>query len=262
MNKRIQSLFTGSEKVLSVFVTAGFPRLEDTLPICETLAESGVKLIELGAPFSDSIADGPTIQAANETALANGANLAWALATAQRFRARYDARLILMGSFNPLLQYGMERFCADAQEAGVDGVIAPDLPPAYYLQNYREMFEQRALANIFLVTEQTPAARLRQIDEASQGFIYAVSSAGVTGGSLAIDAPRRDYLQQLRAQVKAPLMVGFGISNRAQFQAVTQYADGAIVGSAFVRALARAADVRQTTAEFIRQLSPSFPAAI
>lgn len=254
MNQRIHSLFTGGEKVLSVFVTAGFPRLEDTLPICETLAENGVKLIELGVPFSDSIADGPTIQAANERALLNGANLAWTLEIAKSLRARSDARLILMGSLNPLLQYGMERFCADAQASGADGVIVPDLPPDYYLQNYREMFARHDLANIFLVTAETPAARLQQIDEASEGFIYAVSSAGVTGGSVALDTTRREYLQRLRAQVKAPLMVGFGIGNRAQFDAVTQYADGAIIGSAFVRALEIANDARTATREFVSRM--------
>ena len=252
MNQRIHSLFTGGEKVLSVFVTAGFPRLADTLPICETLAESGVKLIELGVPFSDSIADGPTIQTANERALANGANLAWTLEAAQALRAQSDVRLILMGSLNPLLQYGMERFCADAQAAGVDGLIVPDLPPDYYGQHFREMFGRYELANILLVTAETPKARLQLLDEASEGFIYAVSSAGVTGGSLAIDTERLEYLQRLRAQVKAPLMVGFGISNREQFNVVTQYADGAIVGSAFVRALEAADDVRQATKEFLR----------
>ena len=206
MNKRLKSLFAGGEKALSVFVTAGFPRLADTLPVCRALAESGVKLIELGVPFSDSIADGPTIQAANERALANGANLAWTLEVAKTLRAQCDVPLILMGSLNPLLQYGMERFCADAQAAGVDGLIVPDLPPDYYRQHFREMFGRYELANIFLVTAETPTERLRLIDEASEGFIYAVSSAGVTGGSLAIDTGRLEYLQRLRANVKAPLM--------------------------------------------------------
>ena len=251
MNKRLKSLFAGGEKALSVFVTAGFPRLADTLPVCRALAESGVKLIELGVPFSDSIADGPTIQGANERALANGANLAWTLEVAKTLRAQYDVPLILMGSLNPLLQYGMERFCADAQAAGVDGLIVPDLPPDYYRQHFREMFGRYELANIFLVTAETPTERLRLIDEASEGFIYAVSSAGVTGGSLAIDTGRLEYLQRLRANVKAPLMVGFGISNREQFNAVTQFADGAIVGSAFVRALEAADDVCAATREFV-----------
>jgi tryptophan synthase alpha chain len=250
-NERLAQLFQRPGKVLSVFVTAGFPRLADTLPVCETLAENGVGLIELGVPFSDSIADGPAIQQANETALNNGANLAWTLKAARALRARSDARLLLMGSLNPLLQYGMERFCAEAQAAGADGVIVPDLPVEYYLARYRKLFERHSLANIFLVTEETATARLRLIDEASAGFIYAVSSAGVTGGSLAVDEARRAYLQRLRATVNAPLMVGFGIENREQFVAVTEFADGAIVGSAFVRALAKARDTRVAAREFV-----------
>jgi tryptophan synthase alpha chain len=249
-NKRLTQLF-GEDKVLSVFVTAGFPRLADTLPVCETLAAAGVRLIELGVPFSDSVADGPAIQAANERALKNGASLSWTLAQTRLLRARCDVRVILMGSLNPLLQYGMERFCADAEAAGADGVIVPDLPPDYFLAHYREAFARHHLANIFLVTAETPAARLRLIDEASTGFIYAVSSAGVTGGHLAVDEARRAYLERLRQTVSAPVMVGFGIANREQFRAVTQHADGAIVGSAFVRALDGAADARAATKDFV-----------
>ncbi len=262
-NDRLKKLFgsgstnrgaKGGRKIFSVFVTAGFPRLEDTVPVCEALAENGVGLIELGIPFSDSIADGPTIQAANERALANGASLSWTLDTLREIRGRIDVPILLMGSLNPILQYGVERFCKDAKDAGADGVILPDLPPEFYLQNYREFFAKSGLSNIFLITSNTPDERIRMIDEASDSFIYAVSMAGVTGNGLQLDKGRRDYLKQLNAmELKSPIVVGFGIEKREQFEEVSSYAAGAIVGSAFLRAIENADDVRSATKDFVKK---------
>ena len=256
-NDRLKNLFggfSGGKKIFSVFVTAGFPNLDDTIPVCEALAESGVDLIELGIPFSDSIADGPTIQAANERALANGASLSWTLDVLSKNRRLMDKPILLMGSLNPILQYGEERFCRDARDAGADGVILPDLPLEFYLQNYRELFEQNDLVNVFLVTSNTSDERIRMIDEASDSFIYAVSMAGVTGKGLQIDDERRAYLKRLTGlHLRSPLMVGFGIEKREQFEEVTNYAAGAIVGSAFLRAIENAKDVRQATREFVKK---------
>jgi tryptophan synthase alpha chain len=252
-DNRLENLFTSGKKIFSVFVTAGFPNLEDTVPVCETLSESGAGLIELGVPFSDSIADGPTIQAANEKALRNGVTLEWVLETLREIRSRTDIPIILMGSLNPVLQYGVERFCREAKEAGADGTILPDLPLEIYLREYREIFERNGLSNIFLVTSNTSDERIRQIDEASSSFIYAVSMAGVTGKGLQIDDERRDYLERLvNLNLRSPLMVGFGIEKREQFQEVARYASGAIVGSAFLRAIENASDVKEATREFTK----------
>ncbi|MEP6923470.1 MAG: tryptophan synthase subunit alpha, partial [Pyrinomonadaceae bacterium] len=176
LNNRLSKLFSQNKKLFSIFVTAGFPRLDSTVEIVETLDASGVDLIELGIPFSDSIADGATIQHANEAALANGASLAYTLETLREIRKRgVEMPVILMGSLNPILQYGVEKFCIEAKKAGADGLILPDLPLEFYLQNFRELFETHDLANIFLVTSNTPESRIRQIDAASNSFIYAVS---------------------------------------------------------------------------------------
>jgi tryptophan synthase alpha chain len=256
-DNRLANLFGGlggGKKIFSVFVTAGFPNLEDTLPVCETLAESGAGLIELGIPFSDSIADGPTVQAANERALANGASLGWTLETLREIRRQTQIPILLMGSLNPILQYGEERFCREAKTAGADGVILPDLPLEFYLQNYRGLFEQNELANVFLITSNTTEERIREIDDASSSFIYAVSMAGVTGKDLRIDDERRSYLERLVGlNLRSPLMVGFGIEKREQFLEVANYAAGAIVGSAFLRAIENAKDVRKTTREFVEK---------
>lgn len=260
-NDRLKNLldgFSGGKKIFSIFVTAGFPNLDDTLPICETLAESGVDLIELGIPFSDSIADGPTIQAANERALANGASLSWTLDVLREIRGRIQTPVLLMGSLNPILQYGEERFCRDARGAGADGVILPDLPLEFYLQNYRGLFAQHGLSNVFLITSNTSDERIRRIDEASSSFIYAVSMAGVTGKDLQLDDERRDYLKRLNGlKLRSPLIVGFGIEKREQFEEVATYAAGAIVGSAFLRAIENAKDVRQATREFVKKFRES-----
>lgn len=251
---RLKNLFGNGKKIFSVFVTAGFPNLEDTVPICEALAESGVGLIELGIPFSDSIADGPTIQAANERALANGASLKWTLETLREIRKSVDIPILLMGSLNPVLQYGVERFCRDGIRAGADGAILPDLPLEFYLRNYREIFDKSDLANVFLVTSNTSDERIRSIDEASGSFIYAVSMAGVTGNGLELDKGRREYLKHLNTLgLKSPLVVGFGIEKREQFEEVSSYAAGAIVGSAFLRAIENADDVRQATKDFVKK---------
>jgi len=255
LNNRLKTLFSENKKVFSIFVTAGFPSLASTVPIVQSLAESGVDLIELGIPFSDSIADGSQIQKANEQALVNGAGLAWTLETLKKIRAvGVQIPIILMGSLNPIMQYGDARFCEDAKNAGADGVILPDLPLEFYQKHYRSLFEKYELSNVFLVTSNTSEKRLRQIDAASNSFIYAVSLAGVTGKTLEVTDERRAYLEKLsKMNLSSPLVVGFGIENREQFQEVTKYAAGGIVGSAFLRAIENATDVKSATKDFVNK---------
>jgi tryptophan synthase alpha chain len=254
MANRLTNLFGNGKKVFSVFVTAGFPKLADTVPICEALAESGVGMIELGIPFSDSIADGPTIQAANERALANGASLKWTLDTLREIRETVNIPILLMGSLNPVMQYGVEKFCKDAKSAGADGVILPDLPMEFYLENYRDLFNQYDLSNIFLITPNTAFdRRILTIDKESSSFIYAVSMAGVTGHGFQLNEERRRYLNRLKElRLRSPLMVGFGIEKRKQFREVSEFASGAIVGSAFLRAIENAKDVKRATKDFVQ----------
>lgn len=255
MNNRLANLFGENKKVFSIFVTAGFPDLQDTVSIVETLAASGVDLIELGIPFSDSIADGATIQHANEIALKNGASLNYTLETLKEIRAKgVETPIILMGSLNPIMQFGAEKFCEAAKSAGADGAILPDLPLEFYVSNYREIFEQNDLANVFLITSNTAESRIKQIDQVSKSFIYAVSLAGVTGKKLEIDDERREYLEKLsKMNLRSPVMVGFGIENKEQFEEVTQYVAGGIIGSAFLREIENASDVRESTKEFVRR---------
>lgn len=254
-NNRLAKLFEGNKKIFSIFVTAGFPNLRDTAAIIETLAASGVDLIELGIPFSDSIADGATIQRANEIALENGANLSFTLEILKEIRGKgIETPIILMGSLNPIMQFGVEKFCAEAKSAGADGAILPDLPLEFYVSNYRKIFERNELANVFLITSNTSEARIRQIEAASSSFIYAVSLSGVTGKSLKIDDERRDYLRKLaEMKLRSPLMVGFGIENKEQFEEVTKYAAGGIIGSAFLREIENASDVCGATKEFVEK---------
>ena len=252
LKNRLTNLFKSGKKIFSIFVTAGFPRLADTVKICVELAESGVDLIELGIPFSDSIADGATIQKANEKALANGANLQYTLDALREIRKTVEIPVILMGSLNPILRYGEEKFCQAAKNAGADGVILPDLPLEFYLAKYRDLFEKYDIANVFLITQNTAAERIKQIDAASSAFIYAVSMAGVTGKNLEMTDERRTYLENLqKMNLRAPIVVGFGIENKTQFDEITSLSDGAIVGSAFVRAIENAGDVKAATRDFV-----------
>jgi tryptophan synthase alpha chain len=255
MSNRLSKLFSQKKrKIFSIFVTAGFPRLDSTVRIVRTLAAAGVDLIELGIPFSDSIADGATIQRANEIALREGASVEYVLQTLREIRKEAETPIILMGSLNPVLRYGAERFCQTAATAGADGLILPDLPLEIYQREFAEIFSAHNLANIFLVTSDTSQERLRMIDAASQSFIYVVSMAGVTGKNLQLNEERRRYLQKLKnLDLRSPLLVGFGIENRAQFLQVTEFADGAIVGSAFLRQIEHAENLENAASDFVKQ---------
>ncbi|MCF8716093.1 tryptophan synthase subunit alpha [Joostella atrarenae] len=232
INKKLQE----NKKLLSIYFTAGYPNLEDTVPIIERLEESGVDMLEIGLPFSDPLADGPTIQQSSTQALKNGMTTVKLFEQLKDIRKTVSIPLIIMGYFNPMMQYGVEAFCKKCSEIGIDGLIIPDLPVDVYHEQYQEIFEKYGLINVFLITPQTSKERINFIDSVSNGFIYMVSSASVTGAKSNFGDAQNTYFQRIDAmKLKAPQIVGFGISNADTFNAATKYAKGAIIGSAFVK---------------------------
>ena len=250
---RIDQLFQQKkEKILSVYYTAGFPQLDDTVSIAEYLQQAGADLIEIGMPYSDPLADGPTIQDSSQQALDNGMSIKVLLQQLQDIRQKVDIPLILMGYLNPVIQYGVEKFCEQCQEIGIDALIIPDLPMQAYLEEYKTMFESYGLYNIFLITPQTSEERIRLIDEHSHGFIYMVSSASITGARGSITKEQITYFNRIQAmQLHHPQLIGFGISNHETFSQTCQYAQGAIIGSAFIKTLAESQDLEKDITAFI-----------
>lgn len=249
---RIKELFAiKPNRVLNVYCTAGYPGPDSTLEVMEALQEYGADLIELGMPYSDPLADGPVIQESSSVALANGMTIARLFEQLKDFRKRISVPVILMGYMNPVLQYGFERFCKDAAAAGVDGLILPDLPEFEFETEYGAIVKQYGLDFIFLVTPETSEQRVRKLDELSSGFLYAVSSSSTTGSNKDM-GDVNSYLQRLRGyQLNNPLMVGFGIKDRESFDAACVHANGAIIGSAFIKALNESEDVRTGIRNFL-----------
>jgi tryptophan synthase alpha chain len=234
INKKLQE----NKKLLSIYFTAGFPQLNDTVSIIESLEKSGVDMIEIGLPFSDPLADGPTIQASSTTALNNGMTTKILFQQLKNIRKSVSIPLIIMGYFNPMMQYGVEAFCKKCAEIGIDGLIIPDLPVKEYDENYKAIFEKYGLINVFLITPQTSVERIKFIDEISNGFIYMVSSASITGSKNSFGSTQDAYFKRIAAmKLKSPQIVGFGISNAKTFQQATAKAAGAIIGSAFIKYL-------------------------
>lgn len=235
---RIQSKLNTNQNLLSIYFTAGFPKLDDTVSIIKNLEKSGVDMIEIGLPFSDPLADGPTIQHSSTLALQNGMSTKVLFDQLKDIRQTVEIPLLIMGYFNPILQYGVEEFCEKCTEIGIDGVIIPDLPVEFYVENYQVIFDKYGIANVFLITPQTSDERIRYIDGISNGFIYMVSSAGTTGAKNSFDEEQIAYFKRIQEMnLKTPKIIGFGISNRKSFETANQYANGAIIGSAFVNFL-------------------------
>ena len=235
---RIDQTFQKKQKLLSIYFSAGHPELEDTLPILRALQVSGVDMVEIGLPFSDPLADGPTIQESSTRALRNGMTTEKLFDQLQNIRQSIHIPLVLMGYFNPMMQYGIERFCKKCQSIGIDGLIIPDLPVDLYHQEYKTLFDQYNLYNMFLITPQTSEERIRYIDNVSSGFIYMVSSASVTGAQSAFGNTQEDYFRRIaQMKLKTPQVVGFGISNAETYQTATRFIRGAIIGSAFIQFL-------------------------
>jgi tryptophan synthase alpha chain len=254
---RIDILFQQKENnILSVYFTAGHPTLESTADILSILEASGTDMVEIGMPFSDPLADGPVIQDSSTKALKNGMTIKKLFNQLENVRPNIKMPVLLMGYINPVLQYGVEAFCKKCREVGVDGVILPDLPMDLYLESYQKYFEENDLRFIFLITPQTSNERIRMIDSISKGFIYMVSSTSTTGAKHTIASTQVDYFERVKVlNLKNPLVIGFGISNRETFNHACSYANGAIIGSAFVKMLNDTQDIYQGIKHFVQSIT-------
>ena len=233
---RINQKLNEDKKLLSIYFTAGYPNIDDTVSIIQNLEQCGVDMIEIGLPFSDPLADGPTIQASSTAALKNGMTTEKLFEQLKDIRKSVSIPLIIMGYFNPVLQYGVEAFCKKCQEIGIDGLILPDLPADVYDEEYKATFEKYGLINVFLITPQTSEERIRYIDSISNGFIYMVSSASTTGAQSGFGNEQTHYFERIsKMNLNNPQIVGFGISNNDTFTQATTHTKGAIIGSAFIK---------------------------
>jgi tryptophan synthase alpha chain len=249
---KIQTLFKNkNSRILNVYCTAGYPELTSTVPVMKALQQNGADLIEIGMPYSDPLADGEVIQESGSKALANGMTIAVLFEQLKNSTKEITVPVILMGYMNPVMQYGFENFCAAAAAVGVSGLILPDLPIYEFETQYGAIIKKYGLDFVFLVTPETSEERIRKIDALTTGFIYAVSSSSTTGNNKAI-ADQEPYFKKLRSMKLAnPILVGFGIKDKATFSAACQYTNGAIIGSAYIKALAHTSDINTTTKEFL-----------
>jgi len=257
MNRLQHILAQKPNNLLSVFYTAGYPHKEDTISIAQHLQDAGADFIEIGIPFSDPVADGPTIQESNKIALQNGMCVKLLLEQLRVLRKNVSIPVILMGYLNPVLQYGVEKFIKDAAEAGADGLILPDMPIDVYEDEYRNIFHQYGITHTFLISPTTSEKRIRQVDALSDSFIYAVSASSTTGAKKDFSPDQIGYFQRLQQlELKNPVLIGFGISNNHTFRTVSTYAAGAIVGSAFIQLLKNknGASFKPAIEEFVRSL--------
>jgi tryptophan synthase alpha chain len=250
---RIEKLFTNKKKnILSIYFTAGYPDINDTLPIIKELDRSGVDMIEIGMPFSDPVADGPVIQRSSEKALQNGMSLRLLFKQLEKIRSVTDIPLILMGYINPFFKFGMEDFLKKCRETGIDGTIIPDLPVEEYLGSYATLYQKNGILNIFLISPQTPDERIVYLDSISKGFLYIVSTSSTTGMKKGFDNSQIEYFEKIRnMNLKTPALIGFGISDRSTFKQAGDYSSGAIIGSAFIKALDETGNLKNKIEKFI-----------
>jgi len=252
---RLTELFKEqSKRVLNVYCTAGFPHLNSTLEVMESLQRNGANIIELGMPYSDPLADGEVIQSSGNIALANGMTIETLFEQLATMRKSIHIPVVLMGYMNPILQYGFENFCKKAKEVGVDGLILPDLPLFEFENQFGKTIQENGLDFVFLVTPETPEDRLKKLDSLSTGFLYAVSSSATTGKDKDFSKVAL-YLQRLQSmQLKNPVLVGFGIKDKATFDAVCAYSNGAIIGSAYIQALSKGESIDAITTQFLKSV--------
>ena len=245
----------GKADVLSIYFTAEYPQKGTTQEVILSLQDAGVDLIEVGIPFSDPLADGPVIQKSSQQALKNGFTLDGLFEDLKAIQADVTIPLVLMGYFNTALAYGMERFLAACKNVGVDTVILPDLPLAIYKKSYTDFFAAYGVSPVFLITPQTSNERIRQIDDLSNAFIYVVADNSITGGSGGFSTEQLHYFERIQArQLSVPLIIGFGISSHNTYRKACEYAQGAIIGTAFIKALADSTNIKQTISTFIQSI--------
>lgn len=252
---RLDQLFADKQhNVLNIYCTAGYPKLNSTTEVLSALQANGADLIEIGMPYSDPLADGEVIQQSSSVALQNGMTLEILFEQLSTVRQTIHVPIVLMGYMNPIMQFGIEKFCAKAQEVGVDGLILPDLPMYEFETIYKPLFETHNLKFIFLVTPETAAERVVKIDQLCSGFLYAVSSSSTTGKNKAIEG-QEGYFKKLQdMQLKNPILVGFGIKDKGTFASACKYTNGAIIGSAYIKVLEHTDDIAQTTKEFLNNI--------
>ena len=258
IQNRIPALFSQkNNRLLNVYFTAGYPTLNDTRTILRGLQDAGVDLVEIGMPYSDPVADGETIQRSNDQALANGMSIKLLCDQLAGCRDELTVPILLMGYINPVLQYGVENFCRKCREVGVDGVILPDLPLDLFLADYAATFRAYGILNVHLITPQTTDERIRFIDRESDGFIYMVSSASITGSVKGISDGMRAYFERIEAMdLRNPRLIGFGIIDHETFDTASEFANGAIVGSAFIRHLQEHGPSADSIRAFVQTIRP------
>ncbi len=255
MNSLTELFKKKTSKLLSIYITAGYPKIDSTVGIIQSLQNKGVDFIEVGFPFSDPLADGPVIQQTSNQALSNGMTLELLLDQLKEAASDISVPLLLMGYLNPVLQMGMETFCRKAGEAGVSGVILPDLPIEEFEDQHTDLFRSSKLHVIFLVTPETTLERIKKIDRLGSGFIYAVSASSTTGRQDSFSRAQTDYLGRLNSlNLKNPVMTGFGIHNSKTLQTVWEYTSGAIIGTAYLKALMKSTSEKQAVDLLFQQL--------
>ena len=253
---RINKLFKEKgNNILSVYFTAGYPNLNDTVEIIKQLSSKGVDLIEIGVPFSDPLADGPVIQHSSQVALKNGMSVKLLFEQLKDIRKVTDIPLVLMGYVNPIIHFGFENFCQKAQEVGIDGFIIPDLPMLEYQREFKPVSDKYGIENVFLITPETSAERIRVLDENTNAFIYMVSSASTTGVQKSFEGAKEEYFNRIKSMnLKNPAMIGFGISNKQTFESACKYSSGAIIGSAFIKSLDETSSVSDAVDLLLKRL--------
>jgi len=238
-NNRITKVFTRKkEKVLNIYFTAGYPQLEDTAIIINKLSNANVDIIELGIPYSDPLADGLTIQESSQQALTNGINLNKIFEQVRSIKDEHETPIVMMGYYNQFLQFGFEKLISKIKESGVNGLIIPDMPMDHYQKNYKSKFEEAEIAISFLVTPETSEERIRKADRLTSGFLYIVAQSSITGGVSDVSSSQKKYFERIhKMELSSPKLIGFGIHDKYTFDNACQFAEGAIIGSAFIRNL-------------------------
>lgn len=254
---RLKTLFKHRDSnILNIYITAGFPALNDTILIVQELEKAGADIVEIGMPFSDPLADGPTIQASSQKAIENGITLSKIFEQLTEIRKTVQIPLILMGYFNQVLKFGVPQFFSKAREVGIDGLIIPDLPIDVYKDEFASLVDEIDLDLIFLITPQTSNERIKMIDKLSNGFLYQVSAHSTTGSQQDLQTSQIEYFKRIKAMnLVNPTMIGFGIYNHDTFATACQYANGAIIGSAFINAVANSTDLSATIHQFVLSIT-------